>query len=380
MTVATTLAEALDELGASERAPTHLTVDPVEAPDVRVIDWPAFPVRIESCLGRDRALRLLDWRPDGAGDSGRIAHQEEYAEWRLIGRDDELRGIELTSEFREYWQVLAAHEPERTLELVAQFAGERPEDVDRQLVYGHDDPLALDPQERERGFANTMLATSSDGSSPYNDGRRAICCMLQETNSLTALIALVASSARPHLVRDPESGDPRYATGSEAIAGLQASAQDGRNSDPLLVERIVRFATEGRRVGVDDPLGVYIRELQLHELAQPDGEDVPRDWLELSRGLDPATAPDGRQRYQRLRLELPADADFALSDLVVRRTGEPLRFGGQLAALVELAAYLRTGPSVDPADGPLHESERPPPDCEAELRTWAAFEASEALV
>ena len=103
------------------------------------------------------------------------------------------------------------------------------------------------------------------------------------------------------------------------------------------------MASEGRPVGVDDPIGIYIVSVQEHELAQPDGEDVPEDWFSFKRGVSATQAPDGRQRAQRLTLEVPGDADFALSDLVVRRTGERLVLGGQLAALVQLAVYLRVG-------------------------------------
>ncbi len=71
---------------------------------------------------------------------------------------------------------------------------------------------------------------------------------------------------------------------------------------------------------------------------------MPRAWLELSRGTGAAKSPDGRPRHQRLKLELPEDADFSLADLRVRRSGERLRFGGQLAELVELAAYVAVGP------------------------------------
>jgi hypothetical protein len=174
--------------------------------------------------------------------------------------------------------------------------------------------------------------------------------MVQKDNSLDALLALVLSAARPLVVKDEVTRQKRYPSGSEAIERLDAEARDGRNSDPLIVERVVRFVSEGRGVDVDDPLGVYIRELQLHELEQPDGEDVPRSWLKLSRGAGAAHSPDGRSRRQRLKLELPKDADFSLADLRVRRSGKRLRFGGQLAELVELGAYIVTGP-VRAGDG-----------------------------
>lgn len=347
----TVLRGVLTELARTGTRPELLTTDLGETPELRAPDWPGYPARVGACVGRDRALALFDWRPDGEGDVGRIRHQEEYLEWRVVREGGRIRRIEMTSEFSDYWGLLAGHEPARTLELVAQFAGE--EEVETADVYGPLDPFAagVSVDERQTAFAQTMLPAAGDDRrqalvqvSAYNDGRSAICCMIHPNNTLHALIALVASAARPLLVCDPVTGQPRHASGSEAILALEAAAQDGRNSDPLVVERVARVATERRRIAFDDPVGVYIRSVQHHELEQPDGRDVPASWFEFGRGLRAAEAPDGAQRCQRLTLTLPSDADFMLDDLVVRRSGDRLRFGGQLAALAQLTAYVRTGP------------------------------------
>ena len=88
------------------------------------VDWPGYPARIGACLGRDRALELLDWTVAGAGDLGRLRHQEEYVEWRVVREGDRIRRIEMTTELSADWEILAAQEPARTLELVSSFAGE----------------------------------------------------------------------------------------------------------------------------------------------------------------------------------------------------------------------------------------------------------------
>jgi hypothetical protein len=336
------VAKILKELVESESEPTGLAATGEADTGVHTIEWPAFPVRVAAELGAAAAMELLDQSSSGADEVGR-GRQEEYLEWRLIRRDGEPRGIEMTTEFHEYWTVLAGHEPERALAQIGAFVGE--ELADPAKVYGPDLADDATPKKREEAFERTMLPGPKGELSPYNNGQAGLCCMVHSNNTLKALLALVLSAARPLLVKDAVTGETRYPSGSEAIAELGAEAEDGRNSDPLIVERIVRFVSEGRRVGFDDPLGVYIRELQLHELEQPNGEDVPREWLELSRGAGEAESADGRPRRQRLKLELPHDADFSLADLVVRRSGERLRFGGQLAELVELGAYARAGPS-----------------------------------
>jgi hypothetical protein len=372
--VTAVLQAAVADLTKSGRRPDGLTTDPAQAAELRAPDWPAFPARIGACLGSERALALLDWRPPEEGDVGRIRHQEEYLEWRLVLGDRGVCRIEMTTEFREYWQVVAAYEPERTLALVAAFAKE-PE-LPPEAVYGSLDPFdaAATPLDRRSAFTQTMLPPEGPESREalkrvgrYNDGTSALCCMVQPSNTLSALLTLVASAARPLLIRDSITGRPRFASGSEAIQTLGAAAVDGRNSDPLVVERVTRLATERRPIGFDDPVGVYIQGVQNHELAQPDGTDVPESWFEFGRGVSAADAPDGLQRYQRLTFEVPSDADFALSDLIVRRTGQQLRFGGQLAALVQLAVYVRTGASEGPiATKPIEEPTPILADCQDE--------------
>lgn len=375
----------------------HLTEDTALTPELRAPDWPAFPARIEACLDWQRAFELLDWRPDGEGDVGRIRHQEEYLEWRVIREDGKPRRIEMTTELREYWQVLAAYQPERTLALVADFAGK--DEVPIAEIYGSTDPFdaAVGPKERLEAFTRAMLPSfDGDGDSraalagvsAYNDGTKAICCLIHPFNRLLDLLRLVSTSAHPFLVTDSVSGRIRFPSGSEAIVGVKPVAEDGRNSDPLLVERIVQFATEGRWIGFDDPVGIYIRDFQHHELALPNGDPPPTDWFEpggdraaisFSRGLGPQATDDGRPRYQRLTLELPPGADLLLGDLVVRRTGEKISFGGQLAALTQLAVYVRTGPckqlaSIEPqtpANGEL--------DCQGVLASWEEAQSTEGF-
>jgi hypothetical protein len=150
---------ALDESGAS----------------VTATDWTGFPVRVADCLTRERALRVLDERGRTVDGGGR-GLQEEYVEWRARRRDGVVDRVELTTELPDYWRILAGHHPERVLELVSEFAAERAPVVE---VFGSCDPFGsgISPDDREHAFAQTMLGPG--GNSPYNDGRRAICCMVR---------------------------------------------------------------------------------------------------------------------------------------------------------------------------------------------------------
>lgn len=343
--------------------------------EVHCVEWPAFPTRTAACIGRTNALRLLDWQDGDGTPHGRIRHQEEYAEWRVARHEGRPRAVELTTEFPEYWEVLAGFAPSRALELAAEFA--EAVALPPRAIYGDLDPYSqtTTPIQRIEAFRSRMLTRGGNHrpqgpTSDLNNGRRAICCMVHRDNNLASLLRLVVSAYRPYLVRDQLSGLTRFPSGSEAISGLDADATDRRSSDPLAVERIVRFATENRALELEDPIGIYIKDVQHHELAQPDGSDVPAEWFVLSRNR---AAADEQPRPQRLKLELPPDADFVLDDLIVRRTEDRLEYGGQLAELVQLAFYVRTSPSTGEPDGAPTEPWTSLPDCSAEASSWEDY-------
>ncbi len=315
---------------------------PTNARELRMPDWPAVPSRIRACLGRDRADRLCEAR-----QTGRPVFQEEYAEWRLVRDEHGPVRFELTTEFSDYWELLARHVPGVALEEIGKFARA---EVPVESVFGNHDPFGANSTEDARAvaFMATMLGRDLKGETigepgPLNDGSQAITCLSRRDNTLGALIRLAAAAAgRPQLVVDRTSGEVRFPSGSEAIPELpEGAAQDCRNSDPIVTERVVRLATEGRPIRLDDPVGVYIVDVQESELLGPDDEPLPRDWLKRSR--QGAPLPDGLPRHQRLDLEIPEEAGFKLADVRSARTGRSIKHGAQIAELVQIGVYLQVG-------------------------------------
>jgi len=311
-------------------------------PDGVAVEWGAYPVRIRNCLqSLPKSYRLLDWSTP-EGDLGRARLQEEYFEWRVV-RDatGKIRRVEMTSEFPEYWKILAAHHPVETLRLVARFAGEP--SVPPKVVYGNVDPFHPDvtPKERKAGFVETMLPSGGNAPwSPYNNGQKAICFMAYGANTLSALISLVAAAAFPYGAEDPETGEVRRLSGPEAIASGTQRAVACRNSDPTVVGATIGLAWDGRMFALDDPIGIYIRSVQNERLVQPDGSPVPLEWFDFQRGSRPSGS-DGLERSQRLVFEVPPGLGFVVGDLTDSDTGQRIEFGGQIADLVALVVYVR---------------------------------------
>lgn len=301
------------------------------------IDWIAFPERVSACLGRKEALTLLDVKDQLVGDGGRRL-QEEYAEWRVVRSDRGIEQVDLTTETADYWRLLAAHAPTRALELVAHFAGE-PE-VDPALVYGSLDPVANEttPEMREAAFAKAMLG---DGTSPYNDGTRAITCMVHPSNSIEALLGLCVAATTALSVIDRSGGPSRCPTSIELAPILGNAAMLGRASDPLLVERLARLAFEGRRVCLDTPGPLAISGVEHARLRTPSRDPVPAEWFRLSRPMR------GDGRYQRLSLAVPEDENLCVSDLIDVATEDTISTGAQVADLVQISLYLRTSEPMD---------------------------------
>jgi hypothetical protein len=249
------------------------------------VDWNGLPVRVAGCLGRERALALLDGRRD---------LQEEYVEWRTV-RDaaGKVARVELTTELRDWWRVLVEHEPERAVDAVGELTGR-----------------AIAP----RGLRRLGR---------LNDGRDGICFMTHRDNDLAALAKLAAAAAVPCRV------DGRRATASEVIPLLDDAAMAGRASDPAMVEALGRLAYERRLVALADPPGVELAGVEHTRLLTPSGETVPREWFTASRS--------GR----RLVFEVPAGEGFAVGDLVDAASEGPIAHGAQVAELVQVRVLFR---------------------------------------
>ncbi len=306
-----------------------------------MVDWTGLPLRVTTCLPRTDGLALLDWQGP-SGCEGRLRLQEEYVEWRVVrDLDGGVRRVEFTTELSDFWRVLAAHAPAEALKVAAGFAGEPK--LPTSALFGPTDPFetGVSTDDREAAFIATML----DPPGPYNSGERSLCCMAHQSNTLEAIVTLLLAAAFAFV------NDSGCMPARQTIPLLSGAAQDGRGSDPVLVERLGRLAFERRLVGLDDPVGVFIVGVEHARLRRPDGRPVPGEWFTPDRGVVAGVAADGRARHRRLVLEVPPGEGLRVSDLVDTATEQPISFGGQVAELLQLAVVLRVGaPGALPAD------------------------------
>ena len=317
---------------------------------VSVVDWDGFPRILQNCLGDERSSELCDWKLP-TGDLGRVLGQDEYCEWRTVRNPDgKLVRVEVTTELAKYWEILAAFHPKKTLRVLGRFAGEQI--ADRGEVYGPNDPFAATatPKSRAADFNRMMVwnRRKAPVRSPYNNGQKAVAFLSKPVSSLNAAVALFVTAAIPYGKR--VGGNEVALDGAEAIASTTQAAIDCRNSDPNIVGRMNEIVWDGRAVAFDDPVGVYIRSFAHADLLDPDGNPIPKEWVEFQRGSRPRDGV-GQERSQRLVIEVPASAGFVLEDLVNTETNENIRFGYQIAELTKLSCYFRTS-EADALDAP----------------------------
>lgn len=351
--------------------------------DIAVVDWDAHPLIVKNCLGDARSMKFLDWNTN-AGNQGRL-WQDEYFEWRTIrDQDGKLVRFEGTTEFLEYWGVLAAHHPATALDVIGRFAGETT--ANWREVYGSYNPFAPTADAAGRQSAFLRMMTSQNGAvpkSPYNNGLKAITFLSLPVSSMNAAVALFVSAAKPYAKIDA-NGKPAPMTKKELLASASVAAIDCRNSDPAMVAIQNELALSGKAMAFNDPVGVYIRGLKHEQLLTPDGQPVPSEWIRFQRGSRGSTG-DGLERSQRVIFEVPSGIGYSLGDLVREDTEEALQYGYQIAELIKLAIYMNTSVKDTIVEAPIVLDVQPTTNCGSTAQCaqlaqlYAEFEKSTSL-
>lgn len=262
-----------------------------------VIAWNAFP----ATLLKRATSQVQRWsRADGT----RLV-QDEYCEWS-VERDREgvITRVTFTTEVPEYFEHLAARDPDRLVELYSELSG-RDVSIDDLLVAG-----------RYRKDNEHNRST---------EGR--LVHLIQPSNNLRAAIVLAAQAT---VLRHDADGEP--------VASAQQLVQCGglgeplRNSDPQIAGAVNDAAATGAEISLQDPFGLYIDGFLVGGMATPDGEDPAAFWT-VERGTPEHTL--------RASYAVPAERGYRVGDIMA--DGRRIEFGAQLAdrVAVRLTALVR---------------------------------------
>ncbi|MBR1231043.1 hypothetical protein JQ597_14250 [Bradyrhizobium sp. AUGA SZCCT0177] len=341
----------------AEHAPTLGYIDPATTPPsspgqtVNIASWPAFPRAVT------RRKPWLDFKPvTGDNDGTRRAaehlgdedhrpgvfvdqndcvlhlpvrhRQDEYLEW--VGRrntDGKLSKAIFVAEGYDYYSELFEHDEGRALELYRDFT--------------EDSTIRVDDLRARHGIYRRLpngsrLTVAEPGS--FNPRNRfninpGIVHLSHRANSLGAEVNLAGVSG---ILRLKADGTILDGTNPEELLCCCEGGNPNRNSDPLISQQAYGLVRNNKRYTLANPVGLYIASINHQRVQTRGGEDLTPDWWTVVRGngLDkPSTS-----RVLRLELAPPKNSKLTLEDLEV--DGEPVRFVGQLADLLQVHLFV----------------------------------------
>ncbi|MBL9022433.1 MAG: hypothetical protein JNL21_09535 [Myxococcales bacterium] len=303
-----------------------------------LVRWSCAPAEPESCFGTSVARALSDW-----GWRGRQELHNEYAEYSVIYRFDSAgrrrpKRVEITTELREYWVMVATEQPEVVRQMATAVLGSP---ITMEDLYG-DDVGNVDNRsklERQARFSYYTAGSGGSASPAQPQGwinRERALFMTHPINGLDDLIYIVAFGAHPYAVRTPNGH--RRASLEEVFIANGVEYLYCRHADPAAAAGAHKQAYEGRQVAFANPLGVYIQSFAKSRFFVVDtDQDVPDAWVKPSRGK------------QRLEFGPPDDDPHFLDDIAFEIGGDIHRLSGGF----DVVAAIEVGPNLvvgDPSD------------------------------
>ncbi len=279
----------------SNYGPRHQFFNPLSLPPAadaveKDITWTAFPRIIQITSVSD----LQRWRrADATRD-----RQDEYCEWS-VERDEttnKITKVTFTSEGPEYWQFLAAVDPDKVLELYQE----------------HISPSV----ERSHLFSGGRYNPRNRWNNSTTEGAMHL---IQRNNTLTAEIELAAGAS---LTRN-RGGVP--ITDTQELIECGAYGQPERHSDPHIGAVVNELARLNADVTLANPVGLCIAGLSVAGWTTPDGSN-PLDYWKITRGTP--------EKALRAVYEVPSDKGFVVGDIQIQ--GRNIEFGGQIADFITI--------------------------------------------
>jgi len=229
-------------------------------------------------------------QPDELGRGWRTC-QAEYFEWHTV-RDEatgKVRKVVFITETPEYWNTLAAVDPDAVVALYQQLVSP---DVQKGDLF-------------DGGTYNPMNAWNT---------KNGIVHYVMSANSLGAAIGLARFGASTTITGYTDNYDHRR-------------AQAPHSTDDYLIREVGALARKGYHVTVKSPVGLYIDGWDDTGWTRPDGSPVG-DYWKVVRGR--------RGAALRVEYEVPEreGGTFLVGD--IRIGGRPVEHGGQLAEHISL--------------------------------------------
>jgi len=229
-----------------------------------------------------------------AGEDRKAQH--EYLEWHVTREPTtkKISKVTFTTETPEYWEALAATEPDRTLALYRELVS--PKVTRKDLFDGQGRYRRENVWNTERGIVHYVMGIN--GIAPLLNAEQDTPVKPKTQDNYDAMPLAFAN------------GTPLY------------TAADSRFSLDIAV-----LSRAGLDVTVAEPVGLYMIDWDDTGWEHPDGSPV-EDYWRVTRGTE--------THALRLEYEVPSGKPFVVGDLKIG--GRPIRYGGQLAEHVTVMA------------------------------------------
>lgn len=283
-----------------------------------VIRWKGFPLAIAAQHpgNKKAAWQQADLRPG----PGVARVQDEYLEWFVTRQGDKITRVVFTCEGPEYWEALANGYP-RSYTL----------SPDRGGLGGTKRTAAIGDQQkllqlyRELVSPNVQLTDLLDASGRYNrlnkwNTSEGAVHLTHRANTLGAEINIAAQAT---ILRQDKAG--QLINDADALIECAKFGAAERASDPHIGDEVNKLARQGFAITLQNPVGLYIDELDTMGWTTPDGTPAAQFFKRVRGG--PGTTV-------RAVFEVPEQKGYTVSDIKIG--GLAIQFGGQIAERVTI--------------------------------------------
>lgn len=323
-------------------------------------DLASYPIPQNRCPQAD-----WDGPTQAYGPYGPRGWLDEYSEFSVVrDANGKITRIDFTSENPEYFQTLWRISPQRVAE-VYQTTLNQGAPADQQITVTVEDLQLVDP------VTNQPVIDPQTGRPAYNP--------LNKWNSGTTAVRTGDPSqftgGAMHLTATPNTLQTELGLGAgatvqrsqgntdpQALICCGQYGQNYRNSDPHIGQTINLAVGAGFNLSLVDPPGLYIQMPSFAQYELPADPKLPAgaaaaDCWQILRGyerlIDPITnAPFPGSFILHAAFQIPqswidAGVSFTVGDIQI--AGQPIQWGSQVQATLEIALFGRPIPPVVPA-------------------------------
>jgi hypothetical protein len=159
----------------------------------------------------------------------------------------------------------------------------------------------------------------------WNTGNGAMH-LIQQNNTLGAEIniAAFATIKRKH-------PDGSVITDADELIRCAGFGQPGRASDPHIGDIVNGLARQGYSITIKNPIGLYIKSIDLTGFSKPDGSPITPKYFKITRG---SMGQGLRGVFKVPAGEKSGGHSFTVSDITIG--GVKIAFGGQIAKRISI--------------------------------------------